>query len=44
MAAGLYGITSIPRTFLLDKDGKILATNLRGEELEQKVKEILEKH
>jgi alkyl hydroperoxide reductase subunit AhpC len=44
IAAGLYGINSIPRTFLIDKDGKILATNLRGEELEQKVKEILEKH
>jgi alkyl hydroperoxide reductase subunit AhpC len=37
----LYGIQSIPQTFLLDKDGKIIATNLRGEALAQKLKEIL---
>lgn len=33
-AAGrLYGINSIPANFLIDKDGKILAKNLRGEQL-----------
>lgn len=40
-AAALYGVTSIPKTFLLDKEGKIVATNLRGEELAKKVEEIL---
>ncbi|MEI6312632.1 MAG: TlpA disulfide reductase family protein [Bacteroidota bacterium] len=40
-AAALYGVTSIPRTFLIDKDGKIVATNLRGEELDRKVEELL---
>jgi len=33
----LYGIEGIPMTVLLDKDGKILAKNLRGEALEQKL-------
>jgi thiol-disulfide isomerase/thioredoxin len=33
-AAGkLYGINSIPANFLIDKDGKILAKNLRGQQL-----------
>ncbi len=31
--AALYGVQSIPANFLLDKDGKIIAKNLRGEEL-----------
>ena len=42
-ASALYGINSIPRTFILDKEGKIVATNLRGEQLEQKVSELLVK-
>ena len=25
-----YGVTSIPATFLIGKDGKIVETNLRG--------------
>jgi peroxiredoxin len=37
----LYSIRSIPRNFLLDKDGKILASNLRGEALEAKLAEVL---
>ncbi|OIQ20138.1 MAG: hypothetical protein BM557_05560 [Flavobacterium sp. MedPE-SWcel] len=37
-----YGIESIPATFVLDADGKIVAKDLRGEELKAKVKEILE--
>jgi peroxiredoxin len=37
----LYGVNSIPLTVLIDKQGKIIATNLRGEQLEQKLKEIL---
>lgn len=40
-AAAMYGVNSIPRTFLLDKNGKIVAMNLRGEQLEQEVKNLL---
>ena len=40
-AAQQYGIQAIPATFLLDKDGKIIAKNLRGDALEQKLDEIL---
>ena len=39
-AAKLYGISSIPSTILLDRDGKIVAKNLRGRELENKLREI----
>lgn len=40
--AKIYGVTSIPYTVLIDKKGKIVAKRLRGEELEQKVKELCE--
>lgn len=40
-AAKLYGIQSIPQNFLLDPEGKIIAKNLRGYELHQKLEEIL---
>lgn len=40
-AAQLYGVSAIPATFLLDREGKIIAKNLRGAELEQKLEEIL---
>jgi thiol-disulfide isomerase/thioredoxin len=33
-AAKLYGVRGIPAAFLLDKTGKIVATNLRGAELD----------
>jgi len=36
----LYKIESIPSNFLLDKNGKIIATNLRGEQLQKKLEEI----
>lgn len=36
-----YKINSIPANFLLDPQGKIIAKNLRGEELEAKLSEIL---
>jgi len=38
--AAAYGVTSIPYTVLVDKKGKIVAKKLRGEDLENKVKEL----
>lgn len=38
-----YGITAIPRTFLIDEDGKIVAKDLRGAELNQFVETYLSK-
>ncbi len=38
-----YGVNSIPATFLLDGDGKILGKDLRGEELAQAVAAALAK-
>lgn len=35
-----YNIMSVPATVLVDPDGKIIARNLRGTELEQKLEEI----
>ncbi len=39
-AAQLYGVSSIPHTVLLDREGKIIARNLRGPALDAKLKEI----
>ena len=39
-AAGVYGINSIPASILFDGSGKIIATNLRGEKLGEKLKEL----
>ena len=36
-----YGVTSIPKTFLIDKNGIIIDYDLRGEALEKKLLEIL---
>lgn len=36
----LYKVESIPRNFLLDKEGRIIASNLRGEQLQKKLAEI----
>jgi len=41
-AGKLYGVQSIPHTVLLDKNGKIIAKNLRGEELNEKIAELLD--
>lgn len=38
--AQLYGIVSIPQNFLIDPAGKIIATNLRGDNLEKTLKEL----
>ena len=39
-AAGVYGINSIPASILFDGQGKIVATDLRGEKLGEKLQEI----
>lgn len=39
--AAKYGVTSIPATYLLDADGKIIGNGLRGEELESAVAKAL---
>jgi peroxiredoxin len=39
--AALYKVTSIPANFLIGPDGKIIAKNLRGNDLENKLQEIL---
>lgn len=38
--AQVYGVSSIPATVLVDREGKIIARNLRGPSLEQKLAEI----
>jgi len=38
-----YSIRAIPRNFLLDPNGIIIAKNLRGEDVDKKLKEILGK-
>ncbi|GGG10977.1 thiol:disulfide interchange protein [Dokdonia pacifica] len=36
-----YGVRAIPATFLLDEEGTIIAKNLRGQALENKIAELL---
>jgi peroxiredoxin len=36
-----YGVSAIPFNFLVDPTGKIVARNIRGEELQTKLKEII---
>ena len=40
-AAKLYAVNSIPANFLLDETGTIIGRNLRGNDLREKVKELL---
>jgi peroxiredoxin len=42
IAARDYGVESIPANFLVDKEGKIVARDLRGPALEQKLAEVLQ--
>ncbi len=43
-AARQYGVRSIPRAFLIDRDGKIASTSVRGaEQLEQEILKLLNK-
>ena len=39
--AKLYSVRSIPASFLIDKNGIIVAKNLRGEDLHKKLEELL---
>jgi peroxiredoxin len=41
IAAQAYAISAIPQNFLIDPSGKIIASNLRGEALIKKLKEII---
>jgi peroxiredoxin len=40
-AAKLYNVTSIPFALLLDKEGRIVAKNLRGQALDDKLAELM---
>ena len=40
-AAKMYAVNSIPANFLLDETGKIIGKNLRGQDLYNKVNEVL---
>jgi peroxiredoxin len=39
--AKLYNVQGIPATFLLDPNGKVVAKNLRGQALEDKLDQVL---
>ena len=36
-----YGVTQIPTTFLLDAKGKVIAVDLRGDNLKAKINELI---
>jgi peroxiredoxin len=40
-ACQIYAVQSIPYTVLIDREGKIIATNLRGAELDKKLADVL---
>lgn len=40
--ADAYGVRSIPHTVLIDKDGKIIARDLRGDKITEKLSELLD--
>ena len=40
-AVGLYGFNGIPYNILVDPDGKVIAENLRGAGLREKLEEVL---
>ena len=39
--AAIYGVRSIPATVLVDQEGNIIARNLRGESIKEKLSELL---
>ncbi|WP_412465507.1 redoxin domain-containing protein [Pedobacter sp. KLB.chiD] len=40
-AALIYGVSAVPRNFLIDENGIVVAIGLRGEKLNNKLKELL---
>ena len=36
-----FGLTEIPASFLIDREGRVIATNLRGDDLAKKLGEVL---
>jgi len=42
-AAQLYSVQAIPQNFLVGPDGKIVGKNLRGDDLDNKLKELFDK-
>lgn len=42
-AAQLYAVQAIPQNFLIGPNGKIVGKNLRGDDLDNKLKELLDK-
>lgn len=40
-ASKMYGVRGIPANFLIDPSGKIIAKNIRGEELHKKLSEVI---
>jgi thiol-disulfide isomerase/thioredoxin len=41
VSSRLYSVPSIPRNFLLDKNGKVIARNLRGAQVEQLLEQLV---
>jgi len=39
--ADVYGVKSLPANFLIGPDGKIMAKKLRGDAIQEKLKELL---
>jgi hypothetical protein len=42
--AQLYGVTGIPFTVLLNKNGEVAAVGLRGQILDQKISELIQQN
>ena len=40
-AGSLYGVTGIPASVLFDPEGKVVANDLRGDDLSKKLEELL---
>lgn len=36
-----FGLTEIPASFLIDREGRVIAVNLRGDDLQKKLEEVL---
>jgi peroxiredoxin len=40
----LYNLEEIPQSYILDREGRIIAHNLKGEDLDKRIKDLLEKY